>query len=1195
MRRDDVDRVVVEFFSAVVGQGGEIPPAGLVTKVELAPTGDNLTATVNLSAIRYEVRHFAGQDKRSVTLDFKSLEAEGLTSAPEEGLMAPLKMPDLNQLAAGLAAKTDEGDSPAEHLYHRLVGRLANMDNKGALEDMGYFQQKFPRHKLAEPVSFLMAETLLHSAPIGETYAPATEMLRNALEKWPQSEMAPRARFMEAEADRLAGHYNEAAAKFKILADDALTEKSDIYSRLALLNGADLLLNLGLIDEARSLIDPVLERGQADRLGLEAYVRSGMADFYQGFFSQANENFREALKLNPQLYLTYPEMLYAAGEGYHYLNRPDLSRGFLFQALNLMPDHPKADVIMARIGDDYRKEGRDREAMAIYGAAHYNYPNGDGGLISQVRLADMGALHSFFSQDKVFDALERGTRQATVEMYKKIVEAGSNSPLLQLAQLKIGTALAEDGENSEAVKWLRELEINNPGSSLLPEALPALNRALIDEINLRRELGDWQAITDLYADNSSYLSDEDRLPIMRLVASAHEKLGQFAEAGDILRAMEPENSADRLTRYKGLVESGLKTGKNLDALNYALEMEKEFPAENEWLSPRLTEIGRRLALPRNAKAAGELGRLVDQSRLEPARKEALMDAIEIEINGQRYDQAQNLMDIFSRDYPQDELTPEYLLTQAKIEQYRGRPQEAWKYWSKFRGLFPDDPRSPQLLKDQIAEAEKMGLADDVVRFKELYRVSNPDDPKGKGMLLDKLRGELDSGRYGEARVSLGLFKRDYPKDASIVDLLTEYSDKAWAAGHLDEARWALDELLRDYPKDKRTPGLLFKRGTDEWKKGRPQAAKELWAELRSKFPDSPLAGQTYVEEYRLNSAGGPSQQKAAQVLADEFRQARPNDPAQADLILEEAKNHLAAGREAQALAAWDRFRQSYPNDARVPDLLLVQARQEMKMGRSGDGLARYRQIIEQHPSSPLTPDVYLELAAVEGKMGRLQDAWDHLERFNTAYRSHPDRPKAILDQAELGRRIGLTDPAINLYRTFRRDYPQAAETPSTYLAQARLELAAGRPSSAIRTLEEGALASPGLDSDPAVQGFLTELYLEDGQVEKWAAIVEKNLDRGSATAANQADRYFKYNQLALVYQQLGRREEAERNFDAALANRPADASPESLYAIGKAYKEMGASDKYGDVLRILSTSPDPMWKTIAEGELASLGAIPATM
>ena len=1159
LRRDDVDQVVVEFKAARQGRGLTLPQGHLVDKLGLAQGKNDLKAEIQLAALHYEVRHFISNDKLTVALDFKDLDSQMTKSDLEAGSAAPLVIPALAQEAGRLLLNlpvpdfgdgtgADLGDGPALNLYRRILGRLVIMDNPGALADMNFFLEKFPKDPLAANVNYLLAELTFFSGPPEETYLPAAEIWRKALDSWPDNELALRAQFMQAEADRLNGHNNEAAAKFKILADDALDDES-IYKRMALLRAVDLLFSLGMLDEGRAMMEPILEKGVADRLGLEAYARSGMADFYQGFFSQANETFLESLKLIPGLYLTYPEMLYAAGEGYHYLNRPDLSRRFLFHALNLMPDHPKADVIMARIGDDYRREGRDREAMAVYGAATRNYPHGDGGLISQVRLADMGALHSFFTQDKVFDGLERGTRQATVEMYKKIAASGSHSPLAELAQLKIGTALAEDGENAEAIKWLRDIEINNPRSALLPEVLPTLSRALAEEVALRKELEEWKTVTDLWADNSSYLSNDDKLPVMRSVAEAYEKLGQTAEARDVWREMAPESPEEQLNRLKHLVELSRKLGQNMEALDLLQEIVREFPRETEWVGSRLSEIGRELAKPADAQAASNLIKLADSTNLEPARKTALADAIELDINAARYDRALELINRYRQDYPEDSLSKEYILTQAEISRFTKKPDQAWAYMDEFRRNSPDDPRAGASLKEQIAEAEELGRDNDALKFMALYRRSYPEDPDNRSLLLAQARKEWEIGRYDDSRTSFETFLSQYPEDPDI-------------------------------------PELMHQRALDDWDKGRHAEARATWDELRRLYPDNPLAGKSYVDQYRRAVAGGLNDE--ASDLADKFREARPNDPAQAELMLEEAKDLLAADKAPEAVEAWSRFRSAYPNDPRNPDLLLIQARQEMKIGRNTDALGHYQEFLNRYPDNPRTPDVFLELAAAETKLNQRAPAREHLDQFNNRFRNHPGRSKALLDQVELSRQLGLIDEAVNLYQTFRRDYPQAPEVPATFLAQARLELGAGRNEAAIRTLEEGMLVFPALDNDKAVQGLLTDLYLDDGQVEKWAAIVERNLNRADAAPASLAEKFFKYSQLAQVYQKLGRNEDAERNFDTALANKPPNLAPESLYAIAKAYKEMNLTGKYSNVLTMLASSSDPMWKSVAEKELSEL-------
>ncbi len=1222
VRRDDVDEVIVDFGPAL-GLSNFAPPQNeVVQNISLAEEGGRLVATIQLASNSYEVRHFYSRDRFSAILDFKNQD-ETLTTQTEMLDLEPLSLPPISEVAfrLGLLVEPSPENRQAENLFQRILTALQQNNNESARADIDRFAELFPGHPYDEYLTYLKAELDLLANP-ADNYAIATETWKDALNKWPQSTLAPRGRFMLAEADRLIGSLNEAAAQFKILATDPEAEDY-IYPQLAFLRSADLLLNLGLLEEAQNLLEPVLNEGLKDRLSLEAYVRLGMVNFYQGLFSQATEIFNEVLERAPDIYQNYPEMLYAMGESYHYLGRPDLSRLFLMHALNLMPNHPKADVIMARIGDDYRQENKDREAIAIYGAAQRRFPNGDGGVISQVRLADMGSLHSFYTQDKVFDALEHGSRFATVDMYKRIVEKGSDSPLMQLAHLKIGTALAEEGEYGGAIEWLRDLEMNYPRSPLLTEALPILNDSLVKEISLRRDLEDWQAITDLYADSSSYLAAEDRVPVQRIVAQAYEELGRYNDARDMWLELAEQTPERRLDRAKALVNNSLKVKQPLAALGFLKEMEEEFPGEQDWITTQLAQVGRDLAAAKTPQAAADLVELVDSVKVEPVRSKALSDAIAIEILNQNYDSSVDLMEKFQSEYPEDPLSDEYLLTQAQIADRQKRHNDAWDLLSDFRQKNPEDPRVREQLLDQIEKAEELGRTDDVFRFMELYRAYYPEAPESRGMLIARLEREWELGRLADARESLANFRQSYPGNQQYPDLLIKMSDDDWQAGRYDEAKGAIGELLLNEPSDPRTFDFLLRRAEDNWQKeryaeaqeiidqlkqyypnqpkvsdlmlklasanwdrGRFPAAQEMWADFRQTFPNDPRVGETYFDQYQKAVASG--QGEVASAAADSFRQEMPDNPLQAELLLEEAKDFLAAGRVDDALAKWNTFRAQYPNDPRTPEILLIQARQEMKSGREADALNHFRNFITQYPASERTPDIYLEAAGAALAANMPDPAWDLLERFRTLYPTHPERAKAILDQAELGQSLGRPADAIALYELFRQDYPAAPQVPDTFLTQARLEIADSNRVAATETLEEGILTNPVLDTDPQVQALLTDLYLELGRVEDWANLVERNLDRDPNPEDSREDRFLKYNQLAQVNQKLGRMLEAERNYDSALANRPSKVAAETLYAIAGAYRDMLRPEKYASTLALVRDAGDPFWQKIATDELSTL-------
>ena len=1546
-------RVLVDLRDMSLGELGALPRHEVISGINFEAKDGRLLVRVQVNMVKYELKHFTGRDRYTLNLDFMTPATPEAPVLSEQLGRETLAIPTLAEVALEQSRLTPPGphDGPAEHLYQRILGNVANHNRTAALEDLDLFLKLFPDHPRLEVVSYLKAELDFLAGPPEETSAVAIQEWKDFLDHWPNSALSSRAYYMMAEADHLLGMDNEAAGQFALLAD----ERDDVYSQRALLKAADLFMGMGLTDEARKIITPVANQGLAERLGWEVYARVGAADFHQGFYDQAADILREVMRQVPDIAETFPEILYILGEIYHYLGEPGLSRRYLIEAVNMLSGHPKTDIILTRIGDSYRLEGLDQEAIAIYGAASRNYSGYEGGLISKVRLADMGSLHSFFSQENVFGALERGSRQATVEMYKTIVDSGFASPLMQLAQLKIGTALAEDGEASEAITWLRDLEINNPRSPLLPEAMPVLSEAVVAEMSRRREMGDWQGVADLYADNSYYIVAADRPQVESLVAQAYERLGRFQDAREMWASLAEETPDKRLVRARGLVVNSLKIGQPQEALKYIQDMYSEFPEQRRWLDEQLALVGRALARPRNIEAVNNLLDLRRVISAEPVRRDALSDAITIEIDDRRYDRAIALIKQYRQEYPDDELSPEYLLTLAEIANYQKRPEQAWDLLSQFRQSYPDDQRGRQILLDQVEKANRLGRPDDAFRFLELFRALYPHDPAGGPLLTEKMNRLWEAGLYDEARDALASFIRDYPEDSqrpeilikyverelekgnypearvkmeellanhrdhpdlqslilrlaeqawtgerhdeareltylilanypaddSLADILLKQAEQAWAGENHDEARELTDLILANYPADGRLADILFKqaeqawageshdeawkltdlilanypadgrladiifkqaeqswtggnhdearkltdlilanypgdnrladillkqteqswtgenhdearkltdlilanypgdnrladillkqaekrwagenqdkareltdliranypaddrladlllkqaeqswagerhdqareltgliranypddgrlvdlilqqaeqswadgrynkareltkliltnypgndrlddmllrlteqawtgkrhdealeltdlllanypddgrladlllrqaeqswtgerydeareltdlilakypdderladfflkRAEGNWERGRFEAALEDWSFFRRTFPENGQIGRSYLDQYKKMMSGGLAGE--AFLLADEYRRLRPQETAsQADLMLEQAKDYFALDRPDEGLAMWNSFRQTFPEDERNADLLLIQARRELRSGLGDEALGHYQQFLDAYGKDRRRADVYLETAAAELSLNQRPAAWNRLNSYISTFTAHSGRPQAILDAVDLGRQLGHLSEAVGLLELFRRDYPDASQVPGTYLAEARLKLSMGDQAGAVAILENGTLSRPELERDPQVPALLAELYLEEGRVEDWAALVERNLNRAER-GTSPSDRFQRYYQLAQVYQELGRNTDVERNLDSALANRDSGVSAENLYAVAQGYKRLLRQEKYRAALLLVRETGDPFWQQVATEELAA--------
>jgi tetratricopeptide (TPR) repeat protein len=368
---------------------------------------------------------------------------------------------------------------------------------------------------------------------------------------------------------------------------------------------------------------------------------------------------------------------------------------------------------------------------------------------------------------------------------------------------------------------------------------------------------------------------------------------------------------------------------------------------------------------------------------------------------------------------------------------------------------------------------------------------------------------------------------------------------------------------------------------------RPDEAMAVMAEFESLYPNDNLTRESYVTQYHdLINLQAADQ---AFTILDRFEQIYPDDPRQPDLLLEKAKDLFALGRNQEGLQAWNEFLNLYPNDERIPDLTLLTARMEIRQGQNQAALDHYQEFIDNYPQRQDRPEVILELASIESDLGLNQQAFDDLANYRRDYPDTPQEAQILMDQINLAKNMNRVDEVANLYDIYRSKFTANPQFGQTFLEQTRFEMASGRNGQALSTLERGIVADPGLDDTKPVQDLLLSLYLEEGRVEDWAGAMEEFLSREQNGQGDLSDRFAKYLQVAQVYQELGRSQDAQRNYDLALANRPAEVSGESLYTIAGAYRRMGLQDQYRSVLEIISSLPDPLWQNVANQELSNLG------
>lgn len=252
-----------------------------------------------------------------------------------------------------------------------------------------------------------------------------------------------------------------------------------------------------------------------------------------GFFGKAMEIVNAIEKRWPRYYLEDPSFLMAAGYAAMLSGNDDRARDYFWTYANIVPDAPDADVAMARIGDIHLRQNRPNAAREIYHRTAEAYPDREGGLIAQMRLAEEGVLDkpSIGDMAPVFDRPDANPE----EIYTRILEH-TDSPLAPIARLKLAMWRLWKGKFAESLEDVRRFEQDYPEHELLPKAREVADKALRDWIMRDLEQENFEGIVQNWTDHQDLYADREPDPQTRLVvATALMRTGRSREALEMAR------------------------------------------------------------------------------------------------------------------------------------------------------------------------------------------------------------------------------------------------------------------------------------------------------------------------------------------------------------------------------------------------------------------------------------------------------------------------------------------------------------------------------------------------------------------------------------------------------------------------------------------------------------------------------------
>lgn len=248
-----------------------------------------------------------------------------------------------------------------------------------------------------------------------------------------------------------------------------------------------------------------------------------------GFFDKAMELVRAVEKRWPRYYLSDPSFLMTAGHAAMATGQQDLAREYLWAYVNIVPQAPDVDMAMARIGDILMQQGRQDAARELYHRTAEGYPDREGGLIAQMRLAEEGVLDhpSVADMDPVFG--RSGVNPESV--YNRILE-NPDGPLAPVARLKLAMWRLWEKKYAQALEEADRFQRVYPDHDLLPRAREVADKALQDWIADDLAQGNFDAVLKVWNDHAKIFKDRELPPQMRLALAT-----ALAQAGDTVKAL----------------------------------------------------------------------------------------------------------------------------------------------------------------------------------------------------------------------------------------------------------------------------------------------------------------------------------------------------------------------------------------------------------------------------------------------------------------------------------------------------------------------------------------------------------------------------------------------------------------------------------------------------------------------------------
>jgi tetratricopeptide (TPR) repeat protein len=394
------------------------------------------------------------------------------------------------------------------------------------LKTADWFFQKYPKSEYDEMARFMAADSQFSiwlQTRDADDFDTAMMKYRQALEKYPQSELAERTMFLMGFATLDRGDYLGTLRQFQNLLSKRPNSVNRDIARFAL---ADAYLKLNRFDEATQLYNEIEKDSSADKYKIEAAYRQGDVNYLKKDYAGAINQYQAALKKYPASVADYPNAVYNQAAAYFYLKDFRKSLDTYREFLEKYPANDQAGYAMTRAGEILDILGADkRQVMGAYLETYFRY--GETPSATVARLHMLSEKMNTMKPQEVDDA---------VSEIQGLAKKSDLPKMDQFATLMIAKGYNHRKDYDKAVHLLVDYYQQHPTSVDTGLFSQRIVKNINEELTDKVDQGKFMQALSLYGKyEDTWLKGSQRIDTKYNIGRAYEQAGVNSQAEDLYK------------------------------------------------------------------------------------------------------------------------------------------------------------------------------------------------------------------------------------------------------------------------------------------------------------------------------------------------------------------------------------------------------------------------------------------------------------------------------------------------------------------------------------------------------------------------------------------------------------------------------------------------------------------------------------